>query len=145
MQKNQNKTGIYANALNWHLDSASALTINVHHQRPPPSTLCEPASNCHDTHCDDVAEPLWEPSISRNPLHFTHSLDLAQCMADTSSSSSILIGPGASGPLLWLDGFKRLPPLCVSTVLKVCSCILNSAERCSNQVQPLYLHYHLAE
>lgn len=92
----------------------SALTINVHHQRLPPSRLRETASNYHDTHCDDVAEPLWEPSISRNPLHFTHSLDLAQCMADTSPSSSILIGPGASGSFVMIGQFqKAAPSLCV--------------------------------
>lgn len=53
----------------------------------------------------------------------------------------------ALGPLLWLDTYKRQPPpLCVSLVLKVCSCILNSLERCSNQTQEvLHLHSHLSE
>lgn len=37
---------------------------------------------------------------------------------------------------------KASHPLCVSVVLKVCSCILNSVERCSDQMHLLHLHYH---
>lgn len=40
----------------------------------------------------------------------------------------------ALGPLLWLDTYKsQPPPPTLSLVVKVCSCILNSVEQCSNQ------------